>query len=78
MTTAVLLQSARPLNALRLAIVVAMVVAFLGVLFIPWFSNFFALSLGPEKYAVIAIGVGFAGALLVWVATIITDRWRRA
>jgi cation-transporting ATPase E len=77
-TTAVLLQSARPLNALRLAIVVAMVVAFLGVLFIPWFSNFFALSLGPEKYAVIAIGVGFAGALLVWVATIITDRWRRA
>ena len=75
---AVLLQAARPLNLLRLAIVAAMVVAFLGVLFIPWLSNFFALSLGPEKYTAVAIAAGFAGAGLVWVATLVTDRWRRA
>jgi len=51
---------------------------FLGVLFIPWFSNFFALSLAPEKYSLVAIICGFVGALLVWVAVIITDRWRKA
>ncbi len=76
--TAVLLQSARPLNLLRLGIVVLMVVMFLGVLFIPWFSNFFALSLGPEKYSLVAIASGLVGAALVWLATVITDRWRRA
>jgi cation-transporting ATPase E len=76
--TGVLLQSARPLNAIRLAIVGSMVVAFIGVLVIPWLSNFFALSLAPERYSVVAIVVGFIGALLVWVAAIVTDRWRRA
>jgi cation-transporting ATPase E len=75
---AVLLQAARPLNPLRLGIVVSMVVAFIGVLAIPWLSDFFALSLGPERYAAVAVGFGLAGALLVWVATIVTDRWRRA
>ena len=77
-TTAVLLQSARPLNPLRLGIVGLMVAMFIGVLAIPWFSSFFALSLGPERYGFIAIGVGLVGAVLVWVATIVTDRWRRA
>jgi cation-transporting ATPase E len=77
-TTAVLLQSARPLNWIRLGIVALMIVMFLGVLFIPWFSNFFALSLAPEKYSLVAIICGFVGALLVWVAVIITDRWRKA
>jgi cation-transporting ATPase E len=76
--TGVLLQSARPLNVIRIAIVGSMIVAFIGVLVIPWLSNFFALSLAPERYSVIAIVVGFAGALLVWVAAIVTDRWRRA
>jgi cation-transporting ATPase E len=75
---AVLLQAARPLNALRLAIVAAMVVAFLAVLYIPWLSDFFALSLGPERYAVVAVVAGFVGAGLVWIATLVTDRWRRA
>jgi cation-transporting ATPase E len=74
----VLLQSARPLNLIRLGIVGLMVVMFLGVLFIPWLSNFFALSLGPERYSVVAIVTGFIGALLVWGAAVITDRWRRA
>ncbi|MFA7324374.1 MAG: HAD-IC family P-type ATPase [Candidatus Nanopelagicales bacterium] len=75
---AVLVQSARPLNLLRLSIVGAMVLAFLGVLFIPMLSKFFALSLAPERYSVVAIGVGVAGAVAVAIATRITDRWRRA
>jgi len=54
--TAVLLQAARPLNLIRLGIVLAMVVAFLGVLFIPFLSEFFALSLGPERYSIVAVG----------------------
>ena len=56
-----------------------MVVAFLGVLVIPWFSHFFALiARGRTPYAAVAVGIGFVGALLVWVATLVTDRWRRA
>jgi hypothetical protein len=74
----VLLQSARPLNLIRLGIVGLMVVMFLGVLFIPWLSNFFALSLAPERYSLVAIVTGLVGALLVWGAAVVTDRWRRA
>ena len=77
-TTAVLLQSARPLNLLRLGIVALMVAIFLAVLWIPPLSSFFALSLGPERYSLVAIGTGLVGAVLVWVATVITDRYRRA
>ncbi|MDD2857574.1 MAG: HAD-IC family P-type ATPase [Candidatus Nanopelagicales bacterium] len=75
---AVLLQSARPLNLIRLGIVGAMILAFVGVLLIPPLSKFFALSLAPERYAVVAIVVGVLGAAAVAVATKITDRWRRA
>jgi cation-transporting P-type ATPase E len=77
--TAVLLQSARPLDAVRLAIVALMVVAFLGVIVIPWFATFFALStVGLNAPTAVAVGVGAVGAALVWVATLVTDRWRRA
>lgn len=75
---AVLAQAARPLNAIRVGLVGVMVVAFLLVLYIPVASEFFALSLGPERYAGVAVGVGAVGAVLVWVAGYITDRWRRA
>ena len=75
---AVLTQSARPLNPLRIGIVLLMVAMFVGVLFIPWFSQFFALTLRAERYSLVAVGVGACGAVLVWVATLITDRWRRA
>jgi cation-transporting ATPase E len=75
--TAVLLQSARPLNLLRIGIVALMVALFAGILFIPFFSEFFALSLGPERYALVSVSVGLVGAVLVWVATLVTDRWRR-
>ena len=75
---AVLVQSARPLNAIRWGIVLTMVAAFVVVLAVPWLSSFFALTLGPERYTLVAIGMGVVGALLVWVATLVTDRWRRA
>lgn len=61
----VLLLVARPLNALRLAIVVAMGLGFLLVLFIPWLSNFFALTLHLGSDGLWAVGLGVAGALLV-------------
>ena len=73
----VLLQSARPLNLLRISIVGSMVVAFCVVLFVPWLSEFFALSLSPERYSVVAVVTGLIGAVLVWVAALITDRYRR-
>ena len=76
--TAVLTQSARPLNLLRIGIVALMIVLFLGVLFIPFASKFFILSLGPERYSLVAIVVGIAGAACIWVMTLITDRWRKA
>jgi cation-transporting ATPase E len=76
--TAVLLQSARPLNLLRLGIVLLMIAMFLGALFIPFFSTFFELSLAVEPYSAFAVGAGLVGAVLVWIATLITDRWRRA
>ncbi len=75
---AVLAQAARPLNAVRLGLVALMVAAFLLVLYVPVASEFFALSLGPERYAIVAVGVGALGAVLVWVAGAVTDRWRRA
>lgn len=74
--TAVTLQAARPLNLLRIGIVALMVMLFLLVLFIPPVSEFFALSLGPERYSLVAVGTGLVGAALVWLATVITDRWR--
>jgi len=75
---AVLTQSARPLNFIRLVLVASMAAAFVAVLFIPWLSNFFALSLSPERYSVVAVVVGVIGAVAVGIATKITDRWRRA
>lgn len=74
--TAVMLEAARPLNPLRLGIVGLMVLLFLLVLYIPPVSAFFALSLGPERYSLIAVGMGLLGAALVWLASVITDRWR--
>ena len=73
----VLLMSARPLNALRIGIVALMIAMFLAVLFIPFLSTFFAVSLGPERYSLVAIGAGFVGVVLVWLAALITDHWRR-
>jgi cation-transporting ATPase E len=75
---AVTLEAARPLNWLRIGIVALMVAMFIAVLYIPFLSSFFALSLGPEKYSLVSIAVGLIGAVLVWLAARVTDRWRRA
>ena len=77
-TIAVLAQSARPLNLIRVGIVALMVAMFVAVLYIPYLSNFFELTLGPEKYSVISISVGLIGAVAVLLVTLFTDKWRRA
>lgn len=74
----VLLQSARPLNPLRIGIVASMVAIFLAIVLEPDLSEFFALHIGNERYSIVAVVTGAVGALLVWVATLVTDRWRRA
>ncbi len=58
----VLVQVARPINAIRGAIVGAMLVGFLGVLCIPWLSHMFELSWHPDVPGLIALGVGALGA----------------
>jgi len=75
---AVLVQSARPLNLLRLGVCAAMLLSFIVVLVVPWLSNFFAIYLQPERDSVIALAFGLGGALLVAIATRFTDRLRRA
>ncbi|MEC7103408.1 MAG: HAD-IC family P-type ATPase, partial [Actinomycetota bacterium] len=76
--TGVLAISARPLNLVRWGIIGLMVASFAAVIYIPPLSEFFALSLSPEPYSVVAIAVGLAGAVAVWGAGLATDRWRRA
>ncbi len=63
----VLVLVARPLNALRITIVIAMGLGFLIVLFVPWLSNFFALTLHLGVDGSWAMGLGVVGALLVIV-----------
>jgi cation-transporting ATPase E len=74
----VLAISARPLNPVRWSIILAMVGAFALVLYVPFLSEFFALSLSPERYSLVALGVGAIGAVAVWVSGVIADRWRKA
>ena len=74
---AVLVQSARPLNLLRLGVVAAMLIAFIAVLAIPWLSNFFALYVAPERDSLIALVAGLVGAAALAAVTVVTDRLRR-
>lgn len=64
----VLIQVARPLNGLRLLIVGAMLVGFLGVLYIPPLSALFELSWQPDQDGLVALGVGILGSALISVA----------
>ena len=43
------------------------------------FATFFALTtVGLNAPTLVAVVIGAVGAVLVWVATRVTDRWRRA
>ena len=77
-TTAVLAQAARPLNLLRIGIVALMVVLFLLVLLVPFSAKFFALTIPLGPGLTLAFVSGLIGVVGVWLATVITDRWRRA
>ena len=63
----VLVLIARPLNALRVAIVVVMGLGFLLVLVVPTLSKFFALSIGLNAQSATAVALGVGGSLLLVV-----------
>jgi cation-transporting ATPase E len=73
----VLLQVARPWNPLRLAICGAMLVGFLGVLYIPPISQLFDISWQPDADGLVALGVGIVGAALISVARAFTAHDRQ-
>ena len=77
-TTAVLTQSARPLNLLRIGIVALMIAMFLLVLLVPFSAKFFALTIPLGPGLTLAAVSGAIGVVGVWIATVVTDRWRRA
>jgi cation-transporting ATPase E len=64
----VLVQVARPWNGLRLLICAAMLVGFLGVLYIPWISRLLELSWKPDQDGLVALGFGILGAAFISVA----------
>ncbi|HSN06136.1 MAG TPA: HAD-IC family P-type ATPase [Candidatus Angelobacter sp.] len=61
----VLVQVARPWTPLRLAICGAMLVGFLGMLYVPWLSDLFDLSWQPDKVGMVALGVGVLGSAAI-------------
>jgi cation-transporting ATPase E len=64
----VLVQVAKPMNLLRGLICAAMLVGFLGVLYIPWLSHLFDLSWSVDRAGIVALGVGIVGAAAISVA----------
>ena len=52
-------------DAIRLGICAAMLVGFLGVLYIPWLSNLFQMSWAPDHDGLAALAIGIVGATVV-------------
>ncbi len=75
---AVLLESARPLNLLRLSVVAIMGIAFLTVLVVPALSQFFAMEVEELSGVTLALVAGGIGAALVLLLTPVIDRIRRS
>ena len=75
-TVTVLAVSARPMNAIRAAIVLSMIGAFLAVLFIPPLSQFFALSISPDPEGAATVAIGGLGMVAVLVTSRFVSRWR--
>ena len=71
----VLILVARPLNALRIGIVVVMGFGFLTVIGLPTLSKFFALNLSTDNDGLTAVAVGVVGAgVLIGVRKLIESR----
>jgi cation-transporting ATPase E len=77
-TVTVLAVSARPMNAIRAAIVLSMIGAFLVVLFVPPLSQFFALSISPDPEGAATVAIGGLGMVAVLVTSKFVSRWRDA
>ena len=75
---AVLLESARPLDLLRLSVVAIMGIAFLTVLVVPALSQFFAMEVEELSGVTLAVVAGGIGAALVLLLTPLIDRIRRS
>ena len=72
----VLVQVARPWTMLRIAICAAMVVGFTGVVLIPFLNRLFALDVGADRTALLAVGVGAVGAVAITILRLYVARWR--
>ena len=75
---AVLLQSARPLNFLRLAVVAGMAALFLAVLVVPALSQFFAMEIEDPHGLSLALIAGGIGAAVILLVSPIIDRVRNS
>jgi cation-transporting ATPase E len=75
---AVLVQSARPLNLLRVAVVAASGLAFTTVLVVPPLSQFFAMTAGNLTDLALALTAGGIGAALILAISPVIDRLRRS
>ena len=75
----ILVQIARPWNAIRLGICALMLVAFLLVVHVPFFSTLFALSWSPDSAGLAALAVGVVGAAAISIVhAVVIDRSARA
>jgi cation-transporting ATPase E len=72
----VLVQVARPWNALRLLICAAMAVGFAGIVLLPFTAHLFALAPDMGRPAVTAVGVGAIGAVAISLLRMLVARWR--
>ena len=74
---AVLVQSARPLNLLRVGVVAAMALAFATVLVVPPLSQFFAMDIHAGSDLALALVAGGVGAALILAISPLIDRLRK-
>jgi cation-transporting ATPase E len=61
----ILMQVAKPWDPIRLGICAAMLIGFLGVLYIPWLSHLFQMSWAPDHDGLAALAIGIVGATIV-------------
>ena len=67
----VLVLVARPLNGIRLGLVLAMALGFVAVLYVPFLASFFALRIDDDAKTSIAVILGVVGGLLL----VFGSRW---